>query len=395
MAMKKALSILNYFILFLIPVMAWAQPEPSEQVSGFSANAISPTAITLSWSDAAGATLPEFYLILGRKLPGGAFAAVDDGPEVPADADWSDNNFAAIVDYSDPNLFNVIGLDPESEYEFVIYSYRENAGNANYKISGVPTVSDFTFSTAPGGHPSAFTATLNGTTTIDLAFDAANTLTDADGYVIYRRAGSAASLTGLSDGAAPPGTLGGTTALVYTTNDTEISYPDIGLGGGVTYHYVLVPFNYNGTDDDTYNYLTDGSELRANATTPPTPPTITGYSADPTCMGETITINGTGFGSSTPTVTVNGINVVPLGNTSITITIIVPATTSGNATVVVTNTENGLNDSDNSLTLKEAVAANLPLSANPGAPVVSQNYSIVVSNSQTTVNYRVLSLIHI
>jgi hypothetical protein len=122
------------------------------------------------------------------------------------------------------------------------------------------------------------------------------------------------------------------------------------------------------------------------------PPSISGYSADPTCMGETITINGTGFGSSTPTVTVNGINVVPLGSTPITITIVVPTTTSGNATVVVTNTGNGLNDSDNTLTLKEAVAANLPLSTDPANPVVSQNYSVVVSNSQTTVEYRVREL---
>lgn len=660
--MKKALSILTYSIL-LLPLMAWAQPEPTNHVTGFTATATSPTAISLSWTDAVpGSNAPEFYLILGRKLPGGVFATVpDQDTEVPADADWSDDNFAAIVAYGDPDALNVTGLDPESEYEFAIYPYQRtggSGGSSDYKETGAPTASDFTFSTAPSGHSTTFTATLDGNTTIDLAFDAANTLTDADGYVIYRRPGSSATLTGLNDGTAAPGTLGGTTTLVYTTNNSETTYSDTGLDGGVTYHYVLVPFNYNGADDDTYNYLTDGSEPRANATTvlvitmaqisgggsniavsplnsgatdqailgfsittngpttfnainidvsttpvgkftnprlfksanasfggdisirtgalsgsqinyaasindnltagttnyfvvadvaasvngatpsiqpsfsesdvtftsgstaaitvtgidysfadvsPPIivsetpadnatnvpvglntltitfnedvvydgdnadademirirdidnttfidtievanvsvagnvvtitfsaaldpdtdyairigssvfrdannnyfpgitnnsdwnfetepPPSISGYSADPTCMGETITINGTGFGGTTPTVTVNGINVVPIGSTATTITIVVPTTTSGNATVVVTNTGNGLNDSDNTLTLKEAVAANLPLSTDPATPVVSQNYSIVVSNSQPTVNYRVREL---
>lgn len=633
---------------------AWSQVEPTNHVTGFSAITNSDSDITLSWTDAIGAQLPDFYLVVGRKLPGGVFAPVADGPEVAADADWTNGNFAAIVSFAGPNTLSVTGLTPESNYEFSIYSYQVLAGAADYKIGGQPTQTAFTFSTQPGGHSTTFTATLNGNVDIDLVFDAATTLTNADGYVIYRRPGSAALLGTLINGAAPPATLGGGTVRVYITNGTETTYTDAGLNGGVTYHYVLVPFNYDGTNNAAYNYRTDGSEPRANATTnliisitqisggvsniatsplnsgstnqailgfsittngpttfnalnvsvsstpigkflnprifksadgsfggdasinsgslsatqlqfttvgdavpagitnyfivinvntsvngttpailpsftqanmtftnpagaaqavsvtginysfvdtsPPSltfnplnlatnvsvagniiitfdepirnlddspitsgdlstlvelkltndlgvavpftatidgtntivtidpsatllssqlyyvemnpmedalnnatsaqsltftteaPPIITGYSANPTCMGETINITGTGFGATVPTVTVNGIGVVPSVNTPTSITIVVPTTTAGATTVIVTNTTNSLNDTDNTLTLKDAVAASLPLSSNPPVPVVSQNYNIQVANTQLGVSYRVREL---
>lgn len=644
---------LSFLALLIISFVACGQTEPANHVTGFTATTNSPTSITLSWTDATGSPQPEFYLIVGRILPGGTFVTVNDGPEIQADNDWSDGNFAAIVAHAGPDFLSVTGLNPQTGYEFKIYSYRESGGNANYKIGGEPTASTFTYALEPGAHAASFTATLNGTVNIDLAFSAAGTITNAAGYLIYRRAGSAVNLTGLNDGAAPPSPLNGA-VLIATTTPAQTTYSDVGLQGGITYHYALVPFNYDGSNPATYNYRNDGSVPQAsatttlvitlnqitggvaasplasgstnqailgfsvttngpttlhtlnvpvtstpigkflnprlfssadnsfdggdvsinngtlsatqlqftginqifssagtyhffvvvhvtttvNASTPPiqpsfnqtnitfinpsamadpatltginysfidtTPPVIvstvpaddatnvsvtlttlqlnfsenivydgdnsnpdeqirlrnveaatfvevinpanisvfgssvtitittalspgtnyavyignsvfkdqennyfpginndtdwnfqtesapqiTGYSANPTCMDEVLTITGTGFGITTPAVSINGIAVTPSSSTPTSVRLTVPYTTAGTATVVVTNTTNGLSDSDNTLVLKEAITPSLPLSSTPPSPLIDQDYQIQVGNTQTSVNYR-------
>jgi len=119
-------------------------------------------------------------------------------------------------------------------------------------------------------------------------------------------------------------------------------------------------------------------------------PNITSYSADPTCVGETITINGAGFGIATPTVTVNGQAATVNSHTLTTISIVVPNTTSG--VVIVTNNNNGLSGNDNTLTLKPAIAASLPIASNPTTPAIGQNYDIQVANTQNNVNYAIREL---
>ncbi|MBX2945213.1 MAG: Ig-like domain-containing protein [Cyclobacteriaceae bacterium] len=263
--MTKRLHYFYILLLTTLSVTGWSQSEPANHVTGLTATTSGTTSISLSWTGATGSPAPEFYLVVGRKLPAGIFTAVADGPIVPDDPDWSDDNFAANLSFGINNL-SVTGLDPASQYEFRVYPYRENAGNANYKTDSPPTTSAFTLSTEPSGHSTTFTATLNGATTIDLAFDAANTLTNAIGYLIYRRVASAVNLTGLTDGSAPPNPLNGAT-LITTTNASATSYSDIGLQGGVTYHYTIVPFNYNGGDAQTYNYLNNGSAPTASVLT--------------------------------------------------------------------------------------------------------------------------------
>jgi len=256
-----------FILLFVITSLcSWAQDEPANHVTGFAATTVSTTEISLTWTGATGSPAPEFYLVVGRKLPGGTFPVVADGPVpvVPDDADWSDDNFAVNLTFG-TNAYSVTGLDQGSQYQFQVFPYQEDAGNADYKLTP-PTVNAFTFSTEPTGHSTTFTATLNGTTTIDLAFDAANTLTNAAGYVIYRRAVSAVNLSGLNDGATAPTPLNGAT-LIATTNSSATGFSDTGLQGGVTHHYALVPFNYDGANAGTYNYLNNGSAPQASAIT--------------------------------------------------------------------------------------------------------------------------------
>lgn len=263
--MTKRLHYNLILFLLTLSVTGWSQSEPANHVTGLTATTSGTTSISLSWTGATGSPAPEFYLVVGRKLPAGTFAGVADGPVVADDSDWSDDNFATNLSFGINNL-SVTGLEPASQYEFRVYPYRENAGNANFKTDSPPTASAFTLSTEPSGHSTTFTATLNGTTTIDLVFDAANTLTNADGYLIYRRAGSAVNLTGLNDGAAPPTPLNSAT-LIQTTTATATDFSDAGLQGGVTYHYALVPFNFNGSNVETYNFLNNGAAPAASAVT--------------------------------------------------------------------------------------------------------------------------------
>ena len=156
--------------------------------------------------------------------------------------------------------------------------------------------------------------------------------------------------------------------------------PDSPLTASTVYYVELAPIEDaagNATVQEDITFTTEAA------------PTITSYSADPTCMGETITINGTGFGSSTPTVTVNGISVTPLGSTSTTISIIVPTTTAGDATVVVTNVTNGLSGTNSALTLKNPIAATLPITTDPSVPTATFPFDVDVANTQTGVNYAI------
>src|SRR5690606_29485154 len=112
-----------------------------------------------------------------------------------------------------------------------------------------------------------------------------------------------------------------------------------------------------------------------------------------TCVGETVTIAGNRFGTTMPTVTINGVAAtVEVGthtNTSITFTI--PDTPDGQITV--TNNDNGLSTtSGTTTTIKPALSTDLPLSVSPASPAVNQNYAIILSNTQSTVNYRVREL---
>lgn len=129
-----------------------------------------------------------------------------------------------------------------------------------------------TLSTEPTSHSGTFTATLNGTSQIDLTFSAATSIGNSsvvDGYIILRRIGSAPTSGGIVDGTAPGSlTLTDATLVAIITNTATTSYSQTGLSGGSTFYYTLIPFNYDGTNDETYNYYIGGTIPSANATTP-------------------------------------------------------------------------------------------------------------------------------
>jgi len=157
---------------------------------------------------------------------------------------------------------SMTGLTAETYYH--VRAYATNSGGTSYGSN----VNFWTLSTEPSGHSATFTAVLNGTSQIDLTFSAASGY-GADGYIILRRTGSSPTLGGVIDGTAPGSlTLSDATLVTTITNNATTSYSNTGLSGGNTYYYMLVPFNYDGSNNETYNYYIGGTIPTANATTP-------------------------------------------------------------------------------------------------------------------------------
>lgn len=108
--------------------------EPTNHANSFSASPVG-TTINLSWTDAIGDTLPDFYLIKASTVN---FAAINDPTDATSEADdedLSDGGGAKNVSYG-VKSFSFTNLNPNTTYYFKIYSYSNSASNINYKTDG-------------------------------------------------------------------------------------------------------------------------------------------------------------------------------------------------------------------------------------------------------------------
>lgn len=109
-------------------------PEPSNYPTAFMADAHS-LSITLTWTDATGAQLPDGYLIKASEQNN--ITSPVDGTPVPDDTDLSDGEGALNVSYGvETAVFHK--LNSETEYFFKIYSYTNAGPNIDYKTDGTP-----------------------------------------------------------------------------------------------------------------------------------------------------------------------------------------------------------------------------------------------------------------
>ena len=117
-------------------------PEPSNYPEDFEAVA-SGTTIHLTWVDAAGAQLPDKYIL---------FAGIDDnlpvpqdGTPVPNDTDLSDGEGALNVNYG-LETASFSSLDPGVTYYFSIYPYTNSGSFIDYKNDGTAPTANATTS---------------------------------------------------------------------------------------------------------------------------------------------------------------------------------------------------------------------------------------------------------
>lgn len=118
--------------------------EPSNHATSFATGEVAHNSITLSWVDAAGGVLPDYYLVRWSSV---GFANIP----VPADGTSVANNDSVLNVAIGVQGTTFIGLAPDKTYYFKIFPYSNTGINIDFKTDGfVPEISATT-STAPSG----------------------------------------------------------------------------------------------------------------------------------------------------------------------------------------------------------------------------------------------------
>lgn len=165
----------------------------------------------------------------------------------------------------------ITGLTAETQYTVTAYEY--NTTDECYNTTSTPTASIYTLSTEPSSSPASFSCNATDYNQISLTFSAASTITNADGYIILQRTGSAP--TGLPTDAnaySVGNTIGDATVAAIITNSATTSTTITGLSGNTAYYFSIIPFNWNSSNSGTYNYRTTAVS-GSNCTTPNAPST--------------------------------------------------------------------------------------------------------------------------
>ena len=154
--------------------------------------------------------------------------------------------------------YNHTGLTADTHYYYKAWSVDSSTNYSN----GV-TADDTTYKNEPSNHVTSFTATANGSSTIDLSWTANDGTVVPDGYLI--KASTADNVSNPSDGTevADNSTIGDDSGAINVAYGST-SYNWSGLTGSTTYYFKIYPYTNSGTAID---YKTDGTIPSGNATT--------------------------------------------------------------------------------------------------------------------------------
>jgi len=137
-----------------------------------------------------------------------------------------------------------------------------NATSQNVALSGIVVMAE------PSNHATSFVATAASQTQIDLTFSAASTITNAAGYLILQKTGSAPTGAPLdANGYTVGNPIGDATVAANITNLADTSKAITGLAAGTHYYFTIFPYNWDGVNALTYNYKTDMLVPVTDATT--------------------------------------------------------------------------------------------------------------------------------
>lgn len=226
---------------------------------------ISSSQIDLSFSSISSETITNAvgYVVLRRQGSNPTTASLNDG-EDPSGATYYHGTITgtAISTYSD-----LVSVSAQTPYRYALVPFNWDGVSTetyNYTTPVGTIATAYSLSNEPSAHPAVFTATATSGTQINLAFSAANSITNADGYIILRRTdGTFPTATGVDDGVAP-GSLTlepGTTRITTITGGSTTTFPNSGLSSGTQYNYAIIPYNSDGSNNETYNYRTSATIL--------------------------------------------------------------------------------------------------------------------------------------
>lgn len=182
-------------------------------------------------------------------------------------------------------------LLPQTRYFFRGYATTsEGIGYSNQ-------VEFFTLSNPPVSQPSSLSATPFSSNQIDLSWapgDFPASGASAQRYLLLRATDPNLPVFTGVNGAAP--TVDSNTTIV-NANIASTAASATGLTGGVTYNFLLIPYTWDGTNSQTYNYLTTGAPTVNGTTSTVAPPvltttTVTNITNTTARLGATITSDG-------------------------------------------------------------------------------------------------------
>ena len=169
---------------YALTVTAPGVAEPTNQPTSFTASTNSTSQITVNWTDATGAQLPEHYLV---KASTGAVTAPIDGT-AEADAALVKN----IAQGTQTAVFT--GLNASTTYHFSIWPYTNSGAAIDYKTDGTIATASATTET-PLGVPVATAATDISATGFTANWGVAASATGYDVNVYTKSIGTASTAT--------------------------------------------------------------------------------------------------------------------------------------------------------------------------------------------------------
>ncbi|MBK6267126.1 fibronectin type III domain-containing protein [Marivirga sp. S37H4] len=257
-------STTNYNVTANSEVSTFTLAEvPSDNASSPVFISSTSTSITIEFAKSDGAIKADGYFITyrsGTSAPGnpGAIDGTDGSSELAeADVDGTFTLFSTFATIS----ATITGLTPKTEYSFRIIAFSSDATNNpssfNFKTNGITfqNNNNFTLATEPASAVSNFAKTSATETAINFSFDG-YTFADNGGFVLYYQSGSTVpDLNALEDGFEPPNQAGLTLdyGLQVTDDATTIS-TDGNINPGSEYSVIIVPYNYDGSNVETFNY---------------------------------------------------------------------------------------------------------------------------------------------
>lgn len=163
------------------------------------------------------------------------------------------------------NAVNVSALTAETQYCFNVYEYQ---GSHCYNLTEL-TGCRYTLSVEPTSHGTFSSCNAVSSSQIDLGFSAASGITNADGYIILQKIGSAPTDIPIDGTEYIAGNTIGTSSVAAVVYSTALTSQAItSLTPNTNYYFTLIPFNYDGTNSHlTYNYFTTATIPSTNCTT--------------------------------------------------------------------------------------------------------------------------------
>jgi len=292
--------------------------DPTTQASGLSFTSVGATSMNVNWS---GSGNGDGVIVVMKA--GSAPTDPSDNIAYTANTAFSSGtdvgSSSFVVFNGSGSSVTVTGLSASTTYHVRVYS--RSCTGSSIKINTTSPLSGSQITLAPelAAHPGSFTSSASLGGQIDLTYSAANTITNAAGYIILQKTGASAPASAPTDATAYAigSTIGDGTVADIVTDVAETTSAITGLSSSTQYSYSIIPFSFDGSNSGTYNYYTAAT---IKTTTVTTIAAVTRYAVangNWNSISTWSTTSGGSSGASVPT----GSDVVYLqGNYTVTVT---------------------------------------------------------------------------